>query len=257
MILIPETNAPVVHEYMDTNPEGVQFEPLTLEESIELLKSGEVNAVIAGAETTSADVVRAGIRNLDMPQGLVSSFMMMTRRDGTRPLFLADCAVNPDPTPEQLAIIAEQTVRNVKNLGFTAVVAFLSFSTEGSAGHTPQAKKVKEAFDIFRTRNPLVEAYGEVQFDAAYVPSVYQKKTGDRMGNEPNVFIFPDLNSGNIAYKIMERIGHMQALGPFLQGFNHQYHDLSRGVDAPTLARIVEVIKKLVEAEDGQKKATR
>ena len=185
-ILLPEINSPAIAEYAQRSPEGVRFDDLSIEQSIELLKAGEVGGVIVGADHTSADVIRAGIKLLGTVDGLVSSFFIM-KKEGHDPIFFADCAVNPDPDEEKLCKIAEQTAESVRKLGYSASVAFLSFSTDGSAGHTPQAQKVRSATRLFQERNPGVEAIGEVQFDAAWDDRIYEKKTGQIMIEKPKI----------------------------------------------------------------------
>jgi phosphotransacetylase len=249
MILIPEILNPAVQELRDReHGMDLLFEDLSMEQSIERLNSGEVDALVIGADLPSADVIRAGIKQVGKVGDRVSSFFLM-KGEG-HDLFFADCAVNPSPTPEHLAEIAEQTVESMRKLGYVATVAFLSFSTNGSAAHCVEVQAVKEAADLFRAKHPDVTTYGDIQFDAAFNGRVFRKKVGGD-GPMPNLFIFPDLNSGNIGYKIAEQMGGYIAVGPLLQGFKRPIFDLSRGVTADALEEVCRTVQKLLEADDG------
>ena len=249
MILIPEVNNPAVQELRDRQLDlPVLFEDLSLDASIEKLNAGEVDALVVGADLTSAEVIRAGIKQVGMIGDRVSSFFVM-KGEG-HDLFFADCAVNPSPTPEHLVEIAEQTVESMRKLGYVATLAFLSFSTNGSAAHCLEVQAVKKAADIFRAKHPEITAYGDIQFDAAFDSRVFKKKIGGD-GPMPNLFIFPDLNSGNIGYKMAEYMGGYIAVGPILQGLKRPIFDLSRGVTADALEQVCITVQKLLEAENG------
>lgn len=252
VILLPEADSPVVAELaqMDTGL-NLRIEQMTLSESAAMLRSGEVAAVVAGATNTSADVIRTGIKELGTQNKLVSSFFVM-EKEGQPRMFFADCAVVPRPDVDQLVMIAEQTCENVRLLGEKAVVAFISYSTEGSAGHRPEVQEVQAAANKFIELHPDIPAIGEVQWDAATDKEIYRQKTkkdGYPGGSPPNIFIFPSLEAGNLAYKMMQdpRVGGWTAIGPLLQGFKDglQLHDLSRGVKAPDLLRICQVVAEL------------
>lgn len=248
-ILLPEVSNAVVAELHENNTTGLNllFEKRTLQEALDLLNEGAVDAVIIGADEVSADVIRAGKKILGKvdADGVISSFFIMEKK-GEPPKYFADCAVNPSPDQEKLVHIAEQTCANVRRLGSNPVVAFLSFSTDGSAGHCTEVQVVKAAADAFRLAHPEITTYGEIQFDAACDEQIYEKKTGQRFHDgKPNVFIFPDLNSGNITYKALEQLAGYVAVGPILQGFRRPLYDLSRGVSLPALTRICQVAAQL------------
>ena len=200
--------------------------------------SGDADGAVMGAANTTADVLRAAIRVVGTAPGtsIVSSSFVMILPDlgaGERVLIFADCAVMPDPTAAQLAEIgwgAVQTWRSLLTEG--PRVAFLSFSTKGSAEH-PLVDKVREATTLFQNAHPEVPADGELQLDAALVPTVGLKKApGSRVAGDANILVFPDLNSGNIGYKLTQRLANATALGPLMQGLRRPVQDLSRGCSA-------------------------
>ena len=197
---------------------------------------GKADAMVGGVINTTGNVLRAGISIIGTAQGLknASSCFVMSGLDpkwgvdGT--LIFSDCAVIPAPLPEQLADIAESAANSCREfLDAEPVVALMSFSTKGSADHENVAK-VQAAVKILKERNVKFVFDGELQADAALVPSVTdQKAPGSPIKGKVNTLIFPDLGAGNIGYKLVQRLGNAQAFGPLLQGFAKPISDLSRG----------------------------
>jgi len=195
-----------------------------------MVRCGLADGSVAGSLLKTSEVIRAALRTIGMRAGVgrVSSYFLINLPD--RVLAFADCAVQPDPGATELAEIASLTADNFLRItGTNPVVAFLSFSTKGSAEH-PSVLKVREAVAIFRESRPEITADGELQFDAAVDADVSKLKSPDSpVAGGANVLIFPDLGSGNIGYKIAHRLGGADALGPILQGLAKPSFDLSRG----------------------------
>lgn len=195
-----------------------------------MLREGLVDGSVAGSFASTADVMKAGIQIVGMPQGIsiVSSFFLMIFPQ--KNYSFADCAVVPNPDAEQLADIAISTADNHKKLtGEEPFVAMLSFSTKGSATHELVDKVIK-ATELVKSKRPDLQVDGELQFDAAIIESIGKRKApNSNVAGKANVLIFPDLNAGNIGYKIAERLGGAQAVGPMVQGLKKPFFDLSRG----------------------------
>lgn len=195
-----------------------------------MVREGMAHGSVGGSFATTADITRAGIFCVGLGEGIsiLSSFFLMVYPD--RVYSFADCAVNPNPDPQQLADIAVSTADNHKKLtGEEPYIAMLSFSTKGSAEHE-LIDKVRQATEFVKQKRPDLKVDGELQFDAAIVESVGKKKApGSEVAGRANVLVFPDLNSGNIGYKIAQRLGKAEAVGPVNQGLKKPFFDLSRG----------------------------
>jgi phosphate acetyltransferase len=215
-----------------------------------MVREGDADGSVAGANNTTADVLRAGIQCIGLAEGItvVSSTFLMLVPDWEKPLTFADCGVVPDPNPDQLASIAIASANTHQKLtGETPVVAMLSFSTYGSACH-PKVDKVKEATRLVKERAPNLLADGELQGDSALVPSVGSKKApGSLVAGKANVLIFPDLDAGNIGYKLTQRLAKAIALGPLIQGLKKPAMDLSRGCSAEDIMNVASICCVLSE----------
>lgn len=222
-------------------------EPVTLEDACRIaldplycaslaLGSGRVDGMVAGANVTTAEVLRAAIRCVGLRTGIetASSFFAMAvppqATGGSRLLLFADCAVVVEPTVEQLADIAIATADTGRKLfSMSPVIAMLSFSTRGSAVH-PTVTKMRDAARLVAERRPDLTCDGELQVDAALVSEVAERKApGSQVAGRANILIFPDLDAGNIGYKLVQRVGNALAIGPILQGLAKPVSDLSRG----------------------------
>ncbi len=215
-----------------------------------MVRLGLADGMVSGLRIETKPFLPA-FRIVEMRPGFkrASSVFIMAWPDKT--YFYSDCSVNIDPDSETLASIALATADTVKAFGHEPRVAFLSFSTKGSADH-PRVDKVTRALELAKEARPEVLVDGEMQFDAAILPSVAERKCpGSAVGGQANVFIFPDLDAGNIAYKITERLAGAAAVGPILQGLNKPVNDVSRGCSVQDLVDVA-VITGLQSLALGQ-----
>ncbi len=216
-----------------------------------LVQVGYADSGVAGAVASTAEVLRACLRGigLDRDSSLISSIFLIDHHH--RLMTFGDCAVNPGPNAEQLAQIAIDSAATHRLLtGREPRVALLSFSTHGSAEHS-DVDKVRAALRAVKKRIPTLKVCGEMQADAALIPEVGSlKATESEVAGNANVLIFPDLNSGNIAYKIAERLGGAHAIGPILQGLDKPWIDLSRGCNSDDIVNAA-VIASLLSRDKG------
>ena len=224
-----------------------------------MLTADLCDGYVAGAVRTTGDTVKAGIWCVGLQPGIsvVSSFFLMVFPDKTwgedGSMLYADCGVVPDPNPEQLADIAISTAENTRiHLETEPKVALLSFSTKGSADH-PLVQKVQKAFHVLKDRNVDFEFDGELQGDSAIVPGVAEKKApGSPIAGMANTLIFPNLDAGNISYKLSQRLAGAQALGPILQGLAKPLNDLSRGCSVEDIINVAAITS--LQAAKGKEK---
>ncbi len=204
-----------------------------------LVKNGDAHGIVSGATHATADILRPAFQVIKAKEkgAPISSFMWM-KKENKKDLFMADISVNPNPDAEGVAYIAMHTADSVKKIfNVEPIIAMLSFSTYGSGGKHPDIEKVRTATEIVKSKG--YEVYGEIQFDAAVREKVFESKTKMSSERMPNVFIFPDLDAGNIGYKIAATLGEYDAIGPVLQNINAPVNDLSRGATSDEIFSLV------------------
>jgi len=213
-----------------------------------MIKAGDADGEVAGARNATGDVLRPAFQYVKTMPGIsvVSGAFIMILKDrkfGNDGLMIfADCAVHPNPTDKELAEIAVATAKTTRDIaGFEPVIAMLSFSTKGSAKHE-MVEKVANATKYAKEMNPDLKIDGELQADAAIIEKIGKSKApGSEIAGKANVLIFPDLNSGNIGYKMVERFADAQAIGPILQGMAAPINDLSRGCSVSDIVNLVAI----------------
>lgn len=203
-----------------------------------LVYLNKANGLVSGATHSTADTVRPALQIIKTKQGVskTSGVFIMVRED--EKYVFADCAINIAPNSQDLAEIAIESAKTAKLFDIDPKIAMLSFSTKGSA-KSPETEKVAEAVKIAKELAPELTLDGEFQFDAAFVPSVAKSKAPESViQGDANTFIFPSLEAGNIGYKIAQRLGNFEAIGPILQGLNMPVNDLSRGCNSEDVYKL-------------------
>ena len=203
-----------------------------------LLKTGHIDGIVYGAMHPSSETYRPALQLIKTKKGVNTASSYFIELVDNKTLFYADCAFNINPDAKQLAQIALSTAESVAALGYTPKVAFLSFSTKGSAQHE-LLNKIRVATQLVKRKQPKLKVDGELQVDAALVPEIAKSKApGSAIKGDANILIFPDLNAGNIAYKLTQRLAHARVIGPISQGIALPVNDLSRGC---SVEEVVEV----------------
>lgn len=259
-ILEPATS-PKLNAYADALVELRKSKGLTREEALALLtgkdnlyyagmmvRTGDAGGEVAGATGTTGNVLKAAFQTVGTAPGIktVSSFFLMITKTpdfGKNGILLfADCAVNPNPDAQALAEIAIATARNCQAfLDEPGRVAMLSFSTKGSAAHA-DVDKVLKAIEIAKQIDPTIQIDGELQADAALLPKIGERKApGSAVAGKANTLVFPDLDAGNIAYKLVERVAGAEAIGPIIQGLAKPVNDLSRGCSVDDIVNVTAI----------------
>ena len=259
-VIDPEHSA-LIEKYSNELVELRKKKGMTLEKAKEQLKNlvyfgtmmvhmDDADGLVSGATHSTGETILPALQIIKTKERFhkVSGVFFMILDD--RLLLFADAAVTIDPDAKDLAKIAIDTEKTAKKFGVEPRVAMLSFSTKGSAKH-PMCDKVIEATQIAQDMAPDLAIDGELQVDAALVPDICNKKSpGSNIAGNANILIFPDLQSGNIAYKLVQRLGHAEAIGPILQGLKKPVNDLSRGCDTEDIVHVVAITAIEAQGED-------
>ncbi|MBR2996969.1 hypothetical protein IKF33_00815 [Candidatus Saccharibacteria bacterium] len=241
-IAFVEDNPILKQAIADTNTEAVWAPDLEI--ACAKVTAGEAQALIAGIDFTSRDVILACRDHLGMTSETFSSSFVIKKADTT--LIVADAATCKHPTEDQLYDIVMQTYQTATKIFDTPKIAILSFSTLGSGGHDDTMTMSQNVVKRIRAEHPDILIDGEMQLDAAVNPKVAAKKAPDSpVAGSANVLICPDLNSGNILYKSLEQFGGFTAAGPILQGFNYPASDLSRGSTVSDVIEVIHVLEQI------------
>jgi phosphate acetyltransferase len=261
--IVDPVNHPKQSQYIDLMVELRKAKGLTKEEAAKLIvdplylgtvmiKNGDADGEVAGARNATGDVLRPAFQYVKTLPGIsvVSGAFIMILKDkefgNDGIMVFADCAVHPNPTDKELAEIAVTTAKTTRAIvGFEPRVAMLSFSTKGSAKHE-MVDKVVNATRIAKEMDPSLNIDGELQADAAIIESIGKSKApGSEIAGKANVLIFPTLESGNIAYKLVQRLAHAEAIGPVLQGMAAPINDLSRGCSVSDIVNLIAITVNL------------
>ena len=245
-IVFPEMDNLIIREAIRRCPEITAVAANSLDEACQMVENGSVDGMVVGIDFTSREIILKCREHITMTEKYFSSSFVMRR--GEEELILADGGVCKNPNEEMLTNIVLQTYETAeKILTDTPRVAMLSFSTFGSGGDDPSITKIQKVIERVVAERPEILIDGEMQLDAAIVPEVAERKAaGSSVAGRANVLICPDLNSGNILYKAMERLGGWTAAGPILQGFKAPISDLSRGSTVEDVVLVVKIMEKLI-----------
>ncbi|WP_413778156.1 phosphate acetyltransferase [Caproicibacterium sp. XB1] len=214
------------------------------------VKMGYADALLGGATYSTADTVRPALQLVKCKPGhkIVTSCFLLHRPDGkggSEMYAMGDCAINIDPNEDELVEVAQGTAETARTFGMEPKVAFLSYSTKGS-GKGDSVDKMRSAAEKLIAQHPDYDVDGELQFDSAVAPAVASLKApGSKVAGKANVFIFPDINAGNIGYKIAQRLGGFEAVGPIMAGLNAPINDLSRGCNAEEVYKMAVITAAL------------
>ncbi|MBQ2659840.1 hypothetical protein IJF86_00180 [Candidatus Saccharibacteria bacterium] len=244
-IVFPEIENPIIKEALGLTPEVEAVPADDIDEACRILANGDAEAMIAGIDYTSRDVI-LGARDIVGATGKTFSSCFVLEREKEK-IIIADGATCKNPTEEQLFDIVCQTFETAKHIFPEPKIAMLSFSTLGSGGHDDSMTKIQNVITKVRAERPEIVIDGEMQLDAAVNLRVAEKKApGSKVAGKANVLICPDLNSGNILYKALEQFGGFVAAGPILQGFKKPISDLSRGSTVEDVVLVIKTIERIV-----------